>query len=63
MEKNPHAVALGRLGGKQRARKLSSAERSRIARSASLAAVRHVSSAERRKWGLLGARMRWGKES
>lgn len=40
-EKNPHAVALGRLGGKKggiaRAERLSSEERSAIARRAALA--------------------------
>jgi len=36
-EKDPHAVHLGRLGGKARTQKLSSGQRSEIARKAALA--------------------------
>jgi len=48
-EKNPHAVALGRLGGKKggkaRAEKLTAEERSEIARKAALARWRDESAA------------------
>jgi hypothetical protein len=58
-EKNPHAVALGSLGGKQRAQRLTKEERSRIARKASRAAQKKITPEQRRRWGLAGARARW----
>lgn len=52
MDKNPHAVALGRLGGRARAWKTSRRDRQLWARMGGLArAARH------RKWDL----SRWGK--
>jgi hypothetical protein len=46
-KKNPNAVALGKLGGKARAKKLSPEERAEIARKAGLARNTKLSSAER----------------
>jgi len=62
-EKNPNAVALGRLGGKKRAQALSKEERSLIARKASRAAQKRITQEQRRKWGLAGAKARWGRKS
>jgi hypothetical protein len=58
-EKNSHAVALGSLGGKRRAQRLTKEERSLIARKASRAAQKKVTPVQRRKWGLAGAKARW----
>jgi hypothetical protein len=57
--KNPNAVALGSLGGKKRAERLSKEERSQIARKASRAAQKKITPEQRRRWGLAGARARW----
>jgi hypothetical protein len=46
-KKNPNAVALGKLGGKARAEKLSPEERSTIARKAGNARTTRLSPAER----------------
>src|ERR1035437_6028698 len=46
MAKNPHAEALGRLGGKRRAQVLSQEERQEIARNAGLARVAKASADE-----------------
>ena len=62
-QKNPNAVALGRLGGKKRAASLSKEERSRIARKASRAAKGKITSEQRREWGRAGANVRWKKSS
>jgi hypothetical protein len=62
-EKNPNAVALGRLGGTKRAESLTKEERTRIARKASRAAQKKITPEQRRKWGLAGAKERWEKES
>src|ERR1700757_1797912 len=59
MKKNPHAVALGSLGGKKRAKALTKEERSAIARKASRAAQGKVTPEQRRRWGLAGAKARW----
>jgi hypothetical protein len=59
VKKNPNAVALGSLGGKRRAERLSKEERSFIARKASRAAQKKVTPEQRRRWGLAGARARW----
>ncbi len=48
-KKNPNAVALGKLGGKARAQKLSPEERSQIARKAGLARNLKLSAAKRRQ--------------
>jgi hypothetical protein len=58
-KKNPNAVALGSLGGKRRAQRLTKEERSLIARKASRAAQKKVTPEQRRRWGLAGARARW----
>jgi hypothetical protein len=54
--KNPHAVALGRLGGKSRARKTSSQDRKEWARLGGLARAKHHSKAELSKWAKKGGR-------
>jgi hypothetical protein len=46
-KRNPHAVALGKLGGKARAAKLDQAERTAIARKAGNARTSKLSKAER----------------
>lgn len=46
-KKNPHAQALGRLGGQARGEKLSQAEISRIASEGGKARARRLSAAER----------------
>jgi hypothetical protein len=48
-KQNPHAIALGRLGGKARAKKLSAAERSAIASKAGNARTSSLTPAERRR--------------
>jgi hypothetical protein len=54
--KNPHAVALGRLGGKARARKTRPGQRQEWARLGGVSrAKRHVK-AELSKWARLGGR-------
>jgi len=58
-KKNPHAVALGSLGGKRRAQRLTREERSAIASKASRAAQKQVTPEQRRRWGLAGAKARW----
>jgi hypothetical protein len=58
-EKNPNAVALGSLGGKRRAQRLTKEERSLIARKASRAAKKKVTPEQRRRWGVVGAKARW----
>ena len=58
-QKNPNAVALGRLGGKKRAENLSQEERSRISRKASRAAKAKITPEQRREWGRAGAQARW----
>ena len=57
--KNPNAVALGSLGGKKRAQRLTKEERTRIARKASMAAQKKITKEQRRRWGLAGAKVRW----
>ena len=58
MAKNPHAVALGRLGGKRRAEVLSKEERVEIARTAGLARVTRASAEELAAPGKKGGRAR-----
>lgn len=62
-EKNPNAVALGKLGGKKRAETLSKEERSRIARKASRAAQHKITLEQRQKWGRAGSKKRWAESS
>jgi cell division inhibitor SulA len=63
MTKNPHAVALGRLGGakggRARARALTAGRRREIARQASAARTRSLSAEERRELASRAARARW----
>ena len=58
MAKNPHAVALGRRGGKRRAEVLSSSERREIAHKAGLARVAKASAAELAAPGKIGGKAR-----
>ncbi len=53
---NPHASALGKLGGKARSQKLTPAERSEIARNAGLARSQKLSAKERKRIAALGGR-------
>lgn len=53
-QKNPHAVALGRLGGKKRAQMLSAAERKRIAHKAANARMTKMTAEERRRVAMMG---------
>jgi cell division inhibitor SulA len=61
--KNPHAVALGRLGGakggRARARALTARRRREIARQAAAARTRSLSAQERRDLARRAARARW----
>lgn len=56
--KNPHAVALGRLGGTKRAQKLSAAERKRIAHKAANARMTTMTAEERRRVAMMGVEAR-----
>jgi len=58
---NPHARALGRLGGKARLTKLSPEERSQIARRAGLARMEKLSAKERRRLAALGGKASKGR--
>jgi hypothetical protein len=62
MKKNPHAVALGKLGGKARAESLSVDELSRIGRKAGKARIQKLSPEERSKIASLAAKARWEKK-
>jgi hypothetical protein len=61
--KNPHAVALGRLGGAKggpaRAKALTAKRRSQIAARAARARAHSMSAAQRRKQARLAATARW----
>src|SRR5450755_4309084 len=61
--KNPHAVALGRLGGakggRARARALTAGRRREIARQAAAARTRSLSAQERRELARRAAQARW----
>jgi hypothetical protein len=57
-KKNPAAVALGKLGGKARAEKLSDQERSDIAKKAVAARNKKLSATERRRIALLAVQAR-----
>ena len=56
--KNPHAVALGALGGKARARKTTPKERKAWARLGGLARARSHSREKLSRWAKLGGRPR-----
>ena len=63
--KNPHAVALGRLGGAKggaaRAKSLSPRRRTEIAKRAGVARARALSAAERRELARRAAAARWSR--
>lgn len=65
--KNPHAVALGRLGGSKgghaRARALSSIRRQTIARAGGRARARAMSAGERQELARRAAKARWIKRT
>lgn len=56
--KNPAAVALGKLGGNARAKKLSASQRSEIAKVAALARSKKLTAPERRRIAMLGVKAR-----
>jgi hypothetical protein len=58
MKKNPNAVALGKLGGKARAKNLSDAELSAIGKKAAAARNASLSPAERKRIAKLGVAAR-----
>jgi hypothetical protein len=62
-KKNPHAEALGSLGGKARAQSLSDAEIAKIARKGGHARSKKLSSAERTRIALLAVRAREKKRA
>jgi hypothetical protein len=57
--KNPHAMALGKLGGEARAESLSQKERSQSAANAGKARFEKLSAAERSKIARRAAKARW----
>lgn len=59
--KNPHARALGKLGGKARTENLSPERRSEIARNAGLARSKKLSADERKRIAALGGKASAGK--
>ncbi len=56
VKKNPHAVALGKLGAKARTEKTSTADRKTWARMGGKARAARHSKAELSKWAKLGGR-------
>jgi hypothetical protein len=60
---NPHAVALGKLGGKKRAEKLSAAERSEIASKGGNARTEKLTPAERSRIAKLAVEAREKKRA
>ena len=58
MTKNPHAVALGRIGGKRRAQLLSKEQRTEIAHRAGLARLTGASAGELAALGKKGGKAR-----
>jgi len=61
-KKNPNAVALGRLGGRARAAKLTAKELSDAARKAGQARQTKLSDAERKRIAQAAAKARWEKK-
>jgi hypothetical protein len=59
--KDPHAVALGRKGGKARARTQSASALSAIGRKGANARERKLTAVERSKIARIAAKARWGK--
>jgi hypothetical protein len=62
-KQNPHAVALGKLGGKARAAKLSATERSAIASKAGKARTDRLTPAERKRIAKLAVEAREAKRA
>jgi hypothetical protein len=60
--KDPHAVALGRKGGKARAKAQSASALSAIVRKGANARERKLTAVERSKIARTAAKARWGKE-
>ena len=60
--KNPHAVALGKKGGKARAKTQSASALSAIGRKGAEARQQKLTAAERSKVARLAAKARWEKE-
>ena len=60
-KKNPHAQALGRIGGKARAESLSDAEIARIASKGGKARAAKLSAAERKRIAMLAVAARESK--
>lgn len=56
MKKNPHAAALGKLGGKARAKKTTPEERKTWARLGGLARAKKHSKQQLSKWAKMGGR-------
>ena len=56
VKKNPHAVALGKLGAKAQAESMTLEQRRQWHRLGGLARARKYSRAQRRKWAKLGGR-------
>ena len=56
MKKNPHAAALGKLGGKARARKTTAEERKAWARLGGLARAKKHSKKQLTQWAKMGRR-------
>jgi len=61
-KKNPHAQALGRIGGKARAESLSDAEIARIASKGGKARAAKLSAAERKRIAMLAVAARKRKK-
>jgi hypothetical protein len=61
--KNPAAVALGKLGGKARAKSLSPGKRSKIAKMGAAARAKKLSAAKRKRIAMLGVKARRAKRS
>jgi hypothetical protein len=57
-KKNPHAVALGSLGGKARAKTLTASERSEIARKGAAAKDKKLSAADKRRIAMIAVQAR-----
>ena len=62
MKKSPHAVALGKLGGKARAQKTTPEQRKAWARLGGLARARKHSKEELSQWAKLGGRPSKGEK-
>lgn len=56
MKKNPHAAALGKLGGKARAQKTTPGERKKWARLGGLARAKRHSKQQLTEWAKMGGR-------